>query len=61
MANADLVDHYIKLFEKKQAQANKRVTFEWTTIATFKEKLQEEPGQFAKDIIVVDEGDTVLE
>ena len=61
MANADLVDHYIKLFEKKQAKADKRVTFEWVTITTFKERLQEDPGQFAGDILVVDEGDTFLE
>ena len=61
IANADLVEHYAQLFERKQAEADPRVIINWISMATFKEKLKKDPELYAKAILVVDEGDIMLE
>ena len=60
LANGDLVEHYRQLFKEKQEHADPRVRFEWMSIDTFKKQLVECPAFFAKDILIVDEGDTML-
>ena len=60
LANADLVSNYMELFKEKQEKADPRVVFEWLSMATFKQHLLEDPAQFTKDCIIVDEGDTLL-
>ena len=36
LANPNLVSHYQRLFERKQAQADQRIAFEWMAIDKFK-------------------------
>ena len=56
----DLVAHYKQAFTEKQDQADKRITFEWLSMTTLKQKLQDCPSAYIKDIILADEGDTLL-
>ena len=46
---------------KKAHQADKRVKFIWQDLASFKTKWRNEPVEYSKDIIIVDEGDLLLE
>ena len=45
---------------EKQAQADEKITFEWLSMDTLRKQLKECPSFFCKDILVVDEGDTML-
>ena len=60
VANEDLVGHYEQLLKEKERLADERIKFEWLSLATFTKKLEESPAQYAKDIIIADEGDTLL-
>ena len=60
LANEDLVKHYAQLFAEKQKEADTRVKFEWLSMTTFKEKLEENPMFYAKDVLVADEGDCLI-
>ena len=61
LPNADLLANYKQLFEQKQAQINPRISIEWLSISAMKKQLLDSPSFFAKDVLVVDEGDTILE
>ena len=61
IANADLVKHYEELFKRKQAEADPRVTINWISMTAFREQLKQNPALYAKAILVVDEGDIMLE
>ena len=61
IANTDLVEHYAELFKKKQAEKDPRVTINWISMTAFKEQLKQNPALYAKAILVVDEGDIMLE
>ena len=60
LANGDLIPHYQQLFADKQARCDPRISIDWLSIATFKQQLQDSPAVYAKDCLVIDEGDTVL-
>ena len=60
VSNENLVSHYQQLFAEKQKLADKRVLFEWLSMDTFKKQMLQCPSAFCKDILVVDEGDTML-
>ena len=61
LANPNLLDNYEQLFEEKMSQADSRITFTFLSTAAMKKQLLESPSFFAKDVLVVDEGDTILE
>ena len=60
IANTDLVEHYAQVFERKQAEKDPRVAINWISMTTFKEQLKQNPELYAKDILIVDEGDILL-
>ena len=60
LANEDLLKHYEQKFADKLKVADPRVKFEFLSIATFEKELKEDPKQYAKSVLVIDEGDTVL-
>ena len=60
VANKDLVKYYQEHFDKKQKQADPRILFEWFSMDAFQKQLLECPSLFVKDILIVDEGDTML-
>ena len=57
----ELVGLYRKIFMKKQAEADSRVEFIWTDLADFKDDWKKKSQSLGQEIVIVDEGDLILE